>query len=145
MLRLRITSEDGVRLDNLTHTLVGVTLVRAGLGGRVTGATAVIIVASNIPDADIVTALNGGVAYLAAHRGPTHGPIGVLLLALLSALLVTAVHAVLARRRPDAGTGGAGQLRFLPLAGVALAGTTLHVLMDLPTSYGTRIPSRAQI
>jgi inner membrane protein len=122
-------------LDNLTHTLVGVTLVRAGLGGRTAGATATMILASNIPDADIVTALGGGVAYLSAHRGPTHGLLGVVLLALLSALIVVAWRGLRARSRPHAWSGFAG------LCGVALTGTVLHVLMDLPTSYGTRLLS----
>ncbi len=135
-------------MDNLTHTLVGVTLVRAGLGGRVAGATPVIVLASNIPDADIVTALSGSVAYLAAHRGPTHGPLGVLLLAVLSAALVMGVRALRSTARRGAPVSYADDrgapaslAAFWPLFGVACAGTGLHVLMDLPTSYGTRVLS----
>jgi len=122
-------------LDNLTHTLVGVTLVRAGLGARTPGATAAMVIASNIPDADIVAAFGGAVDYLAAHRGPTHGVLGVVLLALLSGAIVTAWRA--ARRE----TRGEALRHLVSLWGVALAGTVLHVLMDLPTSYGVRILS----
>jgi membrane-bound metal-dependent hydrolase YbcI (DUF457 family) len=122
-------------LDNLTHTLVGVTLVRAGLGARAAGATAAVVFASNLPDADIVTAFGGQVAYLAAHRGPTHGPLGVLGLGIVAALLAVAWRA---RRRDHR----AALWRDFPtLAAVGIAGTALHVLMDLPTQYGTRLLS----
>lgn len=119
-------------MDNLTHTLVGVTLVRAGLGLRTRGATAAMILASNLPDADIVTAFWGSVAYLAAHRGPTHGPIGVVLFGLGAALLVVAWRAAREATRPRAWEG------FATLCGVGITGTALHLLMDLPTTYGTR-------
>ena len=92
-------------MDNLTHTLVGVTLVRAGLGARTAGATAAMILASNLPDADIVTAFDGSLAYFAAHRGPTHGPLGVLALALVSALLVVGWRALRPSTRPEAWQG----------------------------------------
>jgi membrane-bound metal-dependent hydrolase YbcI (DUF457 family) len=125
-------------LDNLTHSLVGWTLARAGLGRRVPYATATLIVASNIPDIDILTALTGGgVGYLAAHRGPTHGPVGIVGLGILSALLVYAWTAWRGRGAP--GTPAWRQLP--PLCALGVAATTLHVLMDLPTSYGTRILS----
>ncbi len=124
-----------VRLDNITHTLVGVTLVRAGLGRRTAGATATMILASNLPDADIVTAVNGELAYFAAHRGSTHGPLGILALALLAVLLVVGWRRLRRSTRRDAWQ------RVGPLCGVALAGTALHVAMDLPTSYGTRVLS----
>ena len=64
-------------MDNLTHSLFGLTLARAGVGRGVPYATATLVLASNAPDGDIVTALFGGIDYLAAHRGPTHGPLGV--------------------------------------------------------------------
>lgn len=122
-------------MDNLTHTLVGVTLVRAGLGRRAPGATLTIVFASNLPDADIVTTAWGQVAYLAAHRGPTHGPLGVLAFGVLAALLAVAWRA---RRRENRVRLWDG---FATLVAVGVAGTLLHVLMDLPTQYGTRLLS----
>lgn len=123
-------------MDNLTHTLVAVTLVRAGLGRRTRGATAAMVVASNAPDIDIVAALTGGgVSYLAAHRGATHGPLGVLLLA-AAVWLGVVVWRRLSRDAPVL-----DRRQMLVLAGISLAGTALHVLMDLPTSYGTRLLS----
>ena len=122
-------------MDNLTHTLVGVTLVRAGLGARVPGATLTIALASNLPDADIVTAAWGQVAYLAAHRGPTHGPLGVVACGVTAALLAVLWRA---RRQENRARMWDG---FGPLAVVGMIGTLLHVLMDLPTQYGTRLLS----
>jgi len=119
-------------LDNLTHTLIGITLVRAGVGRGAAGATAAMIVASNAPDVDIVTAFTGGsMAYLAAHRGWTHGLLGVLLLALATWI------GALAWRRSSRRTPPLTSRDALRLALVCAVGTALHVVMDLPTSYGT--------
>ena len=123
-------------MDNLTHTLIGITLVRAGVGRGAAGATAAMIVASNAPDVDIVTAFTGGsMAYLAAHRGWTHGLLGVLLLALATWI------GALAWRRSSRRTPPLTSRDALRLALVCAVGTALHVVMDLPTSYGTRLLS----
>ncbi|MBK5298589.1 MAG: metal-dependent hydrolase [Vicinamibacteria bacterium] len=122
-------------MDNLTHTLVGVTLVRAGLGARTAGATSAMILASNLPDVDIVAAFDGGLAYFAAHRGWTHGPLGAATFAVLAALLVVGWRAARAYSCPHAWKD------FGALCGVAVTGTLLHSLMDLQTSYGTRLLS----
>jgi membrane-bound metal-dependent hydrolase YbcI (DUF457 family) len=122
-------------LDNITHTLVGVTLVRAGFGVRTAGATATMVLASNIPDIDIVAAFDGSVAYFAAHRGASHGPLGVLLLGALAALVVVGWRALRRQTRATAWSGAP------TLVGVGIAGALLHVLMDLPTIYGTRLLS----
>jgi inner membrane protein len=122
-------------LDNITHTLVGVTLVRAGLGRGYAGAVAVMAMASNLPDADIVTAVTGGaVPYLAAHRGVSHGVLGVVAFGVLAAALVAGWQAARHRHAPT-------WRQVAGLMMVGLAGTCLHVLMDLPTSYGTRVLS----
>jgi len=58
-------------VDNLTHTLVALTLANAGFRRFGRGATATLVLASNVPDLEFVTrfADNGRLAYLAAHRG----------------------------------------------------------------------------
>ncbi len=120
-------------MDNITHTLVGMTLVRAGVGRRTPGAMAAMLLASNAPDLDIVSAITGGaVPYLATHRGPTHGVLGVIGLAIMSALIAWGAPALRRRALPPWRTLGT-------LAGIALAGSVLHVMMDLPTLYGVRL------
>ena len=76
-------------MDNVTHTLTAVLLARAGLGKLVPGGTAVLMLASNLPDADSVVGLLGGpLAYLEYHRHLTH------------ALVAAATAAVRPWRRP---------------------------------------------
>ena len=74
-------------MDNLTHTLFGATLARTPLN-RGRGTTAALILASNAPDIDIVTAVDGALGYLQWHRGPTHGPLGVVALGTIVAGIV---------------------------------------------------------
>ena len=125
-------------MDNLTHSLFGWTIARAGLGRRVPHATATLIVASNLPDIDIVAGLRDGIDYLAVHRGPTHGPLGVVGLGLLTAAAMSAWQRIASRgvRRDDRRARHFGSWWLLATIGIAC-----HVLMDLPTSYGTRLLS----
>jgi hypothetical protein len=60
-------------MDNLTHTLFGLTLARTPLGRAGRGVTTALVLASNAPDADIVMTARGNASYLQWHRGPTHG------------------------------------------------------------------------
>jgi inner membrane protein len=122
-------------LDNVTHTLFGATLARAAFGGMGRGTTTALVLASNAPDIDIVTTAGGALNYLTWHRGPTHGPLGVLGLGLATAALVWAGLRWLDR------DPRAEHAPYLTLAGAAMAGVGLHILMDLPTSYGTRLLS----
>ncbi|MGC4055988.1 MAG: metal-dependent hydrolase [Paludibaculum sp.] len=59
-------------MDNLTHSLAGVLLARAGLNRLVPRATFLAVLAANLPDFDIVTGLRGSLCYLANHRGFSH-------------------------------------------------------------------------
>ena len=120
-------------MDNLTHTLFGATLERAVFNRTGRGTSATILLASNAPDLDIVTSVGGGLNYLAWHRGPTHGPLGVLGLGALCAVLVWLWYRLRSREPSSA------SLSRLMLVGIA--GVACHVLMDLPTSYGTRLLS----
>jgi membrane-bound metal-dependent hydrolase YbcI (DUF457 family) len=120
-------------MDNVTHTLFALTLARTPLGRAGRGAVAALVLASNAPDIDIVTALGGTEAYLKWHRGPTHGPLGILG---LGVVVAAAVHfAMKVWRRAEAETPAAS---FRMLCAVAVIGVFGHVLMDVPTSYGTR-------
>jgi inner membrane protein len=132
----RPRSGDGSSVDNVTHTLVGVTLARTPLGRAGRGTMAALILASNAPDVDIVTTAGGAVSYLRWHRGPTHGPLGVLGLGVLSAVIVWTWLRT-AHRRPDANRTADASLAML--CAVAIIGAFVHVLMDVPTSYGVRL------
>ena len=125
-------------MDNLTHSLVGYTLARAGAGRGTPGAAVTLVLASNIPDIDIVAAFTGGsVAYLAAHRGATHGVATSLVLGAAVAAVVTAGLWWTSRRR-----GGQLARPGRVLLGtwlLAVFGVMLHIAMDVPTSYGTRV------
>jgi membrane-bound metal-dependent hydrolase YbcI (DUF457 family) len=127
-------------VDNLTHSLFGWTVARTGFGRRVPYATATLIIASNAPDIDIVVGFRSGVDYLAVHRGPTHGPLGVIGLGLVTAAIVSA-WARLRSRRDGRRLDDAETQHFAQWWLLATVGIVCHVLMDLPTSYGTRLLS----
>ena len=126
-------------MDNLTHSLFGLTLAQTPLRRTGRGATLTLIVASNAPDSDIVVAMTrGGAAYLSAHRGSSHGPLGVIGLAVLAAGLVYAGYRWWEWRSRGRTAHHAPRAPFLSLMGLALIATVAHALMDLPTPYGTR-------
>src|SRR5262245_13794463 len=123
-------------MDNLTHTLFALTLARTPLSRAGRGTTTALVLASNAPDLDVVTAIRGTGAYLQWHRGPTHGPIGIVVLGLIVAAIVRVSVPVL-----DKSSNEEGLARWPMLAAVSMIGVLFHVLMDLPTSYGTRLLS----
>jgi len=134
-------------LDNLTHSLFGATIARTALSRAGRGTTIALIVASNAPDIDIVTTAGGAVKYLEWHRGMTHGPIGIVGLGAVTAGLVWIGRRLYDRRWPS--TAGRAHsdpaheanASFGMLLAISILGVLLHVLMDLPTSYGTRLLS----
>lgn len=121
-------------MDNLTHSLFGLTLARSPMGRAGRGVTVALLIASNAPDVDAVTLAGGTATYLQWHRGPTHGPFGIIVLGLLSAVLARFI----ARRRGEASDPPASLGR---LWAMSMLGVLFHILMDLPTSYGTRLLS----
>jgi len=122
-------------VDNLTHSLFALTLAATPLGRTSRGATAALVIASNAPDIDIIATAGGSLSYLQWHRGPTHGPLGFAGLSVLTAVLVW----VFARFSKE--QTGDPPLSFPLLLAVSVIGVLLHLLMDLPTSYGTRLIS----
>ncbi|HEX8422074.1 MAG TPA: metal-dependent hydrolase [Pyrinomonadaceae bacterium] len=120
-------------MDNLTHTLVGLTAAKAGLERLSPGATVVCLLAANAPDADIVTAFGGSWFYLKHHRGITHSIVGTLAIALLIPLLFYAGDRLVARLR---GRAPRVRLRGLMIASLLLSAS--HPLMDWTNNYGVR-------
>ena len=117
------------------------TLARTPLGRAGRGTTAALIIASNIPDIDIVAAARDRVAYLAWHRGPTHGPLGLVGLGLATAGIVSIGRRMLDTHRSGGEPAQSLNASFGMLASISMIGVLLHILMDLPTSYGTRLLS----
>ncbi|WP_410964399.1 metal-dependent hydrolase, partial [Salmonella sp. SAL4447] len=71
-----------------THTLVGIALARTSLDRVAPFATWTAIIASNLPDIDIVAQFWGTDAYLDHHRGITHAIISLPVLSLALAGLM---------------------------------------------------------
>lgn len=111
-------------MDNLTHSLTGIALARAGLN-RFPRATLLMVIAVNIPDIDMVSWLQGRIRNLEIHRGYTHS----LICLPLMALLAVGLTALISRRRLPWG------LAWL----IASIGVASHLLLDLFTSYGVRL------
>lgn len=118
-------------MDNLTHTLTAIALSRAG-GKRFTPhATAILVLAVNIPNVDISSGLGSPLLYLQCHRGITHSFSAAPLLA--AAVLGLVVLARKLRR-------SSGSFPLLPAYLVALFGVLFgHLFLDWSTSYGTRL------
>jgi membrane-bound metal-dependent hydrolase YbcI (DUF457 family) len=123
-------------MDNLTHTLFALTLARTPLARAGRGTTAALVLASNAPDIDIVTLVGGTDAYLRWHRGPTHGPLGIVALGLIVAALVRLGLPLLDKSSEENAAAS-----WPMLITVSVIGVFCHVLMDFPTSYGTRMLS----
>src|SRR5258705_4392973 len=127
-------------MDNLCHTLVGAAFGEAGLKRRTRFGSATLMIASNLPDIDVL-AFATGTPSVALRRGWTHGILAQLCLP----ILLTAIILAVARRRPDAaqlmprGASRDPPIRARELLSLSYIGVTTHVLMDLLNNYGVRI------
>ncbi len=110
-------------MDNLTHSLVGLMMSRAGIDRRVPKAAALMILAANAPDIDTVSGLGGALNYLKWHRSYTHSLAVAPLLALTPLLVM-----MLFRMRPSIW----GYL-------ASLAGILSHLALDWTNVYGIRM------
>ncbi|MDX1982487.1 MAG: metal-dependent hydrolase [Bryobacteraceae bacterium] len=110
-------------MDNLTHTLTGLMLSRAGLNRWCALATPILLVAANAPDCDIVSSLGGALTYLDHHRGITHA---------LAAAPVVALGSVALVRL-------AGPVEWVRGVVTALIGVLSHLLLDWTNTYGIRL------
>ena len=129
-------------MDNLTHSLFGATLARTPLSRAGRGTTAALLLSSNAPDIDILATAGGAVKYLEWHRGMTHGPLGIVGLGLTAAAMVWIGRRFYDQRWPRRpAASDEPDASFAMLVAVSIVGVLLHVLMDLPTSYGTRLLS----
>ena len=122
-------------MDNLTHSLLGLTAAKAGLERLSPGATALCLLAANAPDADIVVlAFGDRWDFLQHHRGITHSIVGVIALAILLPLIFYFVDRLWSRFRNRPPTT---QLKGLLLASFIVS--TTHPLLDWTNNYGIRL------
>jgi len=112
-------------MDNLTHTLTGLMLSRAGLNRFYPRATLLLILSANVPDIDIVTIARGPLNYFEQHRGITHSIAAAPLMALLCVLAVCAI--------------GRTMRGWLAAWGLAIIGVASHLLLDWTNTYGIRM------
>jgi len=112
-------------MDNLTHTLTGLVLSRAGLNRFSTHAPLVLMLSANVPDIDIVALTGGALNYFQDHRGITHS------IAALPAMAILPVLVVLAVTRSTKGWKSAYLL--------SLIGVASHLLLDWTNAYGIRL------
>lgn len=120
-------------MDNLTHTLVGMAAAKAGLERVSPYATLMCVVATNAPDADIVTSFAGHWTYLEHHRGISHSIWGVAVLGLALPLIFCAFDFLFARLLK--------RERRAKFRGLLAASALLifsHPLLDWTNSYGVR-------
>lgn len=113
-------------MDNVTHSLIAVLLVRGlGMNRWTPGALPAALLAANLPDLDALAIVQGAGSYFDWHRGLTHS---------LAASPVVALAAV-------------ALLKLIPRVGVAWRGGWLtawiavlsHIAVDLMTGYGVRL------
>jgi inner membrane protein len=116
-------------VENLSHTLVGVAMSRAGLDKKTALATPILAVAANLPDIDVFGSFIGN-HYLDFHRGVTHAAIG---LAGLSLLMAGVTYGITRTRKSWAESS-----RFLPILYVCFIGLLSHPLLDFLNDYGVR-------
>lgn len=121
-------------MENLTHSLVGLTLAKAGLERLSPFATTVCVVSANAADADIVTLLFGDRwTFLEHHRGITHSIIGTIGTGLLVALLAFGLERIIGWAR-----GRSTRIRLPGLLVASLAAAATHPVMDWTNNYGVR-------
>jgi inner membrane protein len=118
-------------MDNLTHSLTGLALARAGLNRLCPHATLLLILSANAPDGDIVMLTKGQLEHFEWHRGYTHSAIGLPFMAALSVLVVAAIFWQKLPRRNSSW--------LLRAWLVACAGVASHDLLDWTNDYGVRL------
>ena len=112
-------------MDNLTHTLTGVVMSRAGLNRWHPRSTVLLMLAANVPDIDVLAAFGGSLNYFVNHRGITHSIAMAPAMALLPMLLVCAL---------------ARSMRGWKAAyALSLIGVASHLLLDWTNIYGVRL------
>jgi inner membrane protein len=121
-------------MDNLAHSLVGLTTAKAGLERLSPLATTVCILAANSPDIDVAIGLfSDRWTLLKHHRGLTHSIVGTLALGILLPLIFYLAERVISRFRRRS-----PKIRLRGLLVASLITTATHPIMDWTNNYGVR-------
>ena len=112
-------------MDNLTHTLTGLVLSRAGLNRYYARPALVLLLAANAPDIDVSSLIGGPIDYLQYHRYYTHS----IAMAPVIGALPMLVACVASRSMK-----GWKAAYLLSLIGVAS-----HLLLDWTNTYGVKL------
>ena len=121
-------------MDNLTHSLVGLTAAKAGLEKLSPGTTALCVLAANAPDVDIVVlAFRDRWSFLQHHRGITHAIVGVIALAFVLPLVFYVVDLLWSRFR-----NREPMVKFKGLLLASFIVSATHPLLDWTNNYGIR-------
>ena len=135
--RLRLLHSDShsdhFRMDNLAHSLVGLTSAKAGLDRLSPYATTVCVISANAADADFVSLLGDRWTLLQYHRGITHSLVGTIAIGVLIPVFAYVIERIVSSIRKCAPRI---RLRGLLLASMVAAVT--HPLMDWTNNYGVR-------
>jgi len=122
-------------MENLSHTLFGLVLSKAGLEEASPLATTALVVSSNLPDIDALFGIRGGsLSYIKYHRGITHSFLGIACMAALLTLVLVYVDRRLRLRR-DPFSRPARPARIF---WISILGGLGHLLLDLTNNYGLR-------
>lgn len=114
-------------MDNLCHTLTGAALGEAGLRHRTRYGNATLMIASNLPDIDVLIFFTDSAGF-AFRRGWTHG---ILAQAVLPIALAGLMWGIGRARRSD--------VRFGWLLALSYVGVLSHVFLDYLNNYGIRL------
>src|SRR5918995_5422040 len=116
-------------MDNLTHTLAGAALAKAGLDKYTPRALSTLMIASNFPDIDVAVFATDTLP-MSFRRGWTHG---VLAMAALPVALAGLIYVV------DRWSSAQSKANLKGLVLLSYVGVLLHVFMDFLNTYGVRL------
>ena len=121
-------------MDNLTHSLVGLTAAKAGLEKLSPGATTLCVLAANAPDSDIVVlAFGDRWTFLHHHRGITHAIVGVICLAIITPLIFYGIDRLWSRYKDQP-----PKTKLKGLMVASFVASVTHPLLDWTNNYGIR-------
>jgi inner membrane protein len=116
-------------MDPVSQILLAIALSRAGLNRATRLAAPMLVSASVALDLDLLTAIRGPRAYLEGRCTATHSVPG----ATIMAAAVAVIFAIAGRKHATM------PIRFGRAFGVCLAGTLIHIALDLCGSYGVKL------